>query len=62
MTVKDIQKVIFENVCLYTETANFDYVELYIGNAADIPSFLLDKCVASVYASRKHMLDIRLEM
>ena len=62
MTVLDIKKVTFENVCLYTETSNFDYVELFTGNVADIPAELLDKPVSSVYAQRKHMLDIRVEM
>ncbi len=62
MTVLDIKKVTFENVCLYTETSNFDYIELFVGNVADIPSSLLDKCVLSVYAVRKHMLDIRIDM
>ena len=62
MTVLDIKKVTFENVCLYTETSNFDYVELFVGDVADIPAELLDKPVSSVYAVRKHMLDIRIEM
>ena len=61
MTV-DIKKVIFENVCLYTETSNFDYVELFTGNVADIPSSLLDKRVLFVYAARKHLFDIRIDM
>lgn len=62
MTVKDIQKVIFENVCLYTETSNFDYVEIFKGKAVDVPVELFDKRVCSVYATRKHMLDIMIEM
>ncbi len=62
MTLLDLQKVIFDNVCLYTETSNFDYLELFKGNFVDIPAELLDKHVSSVYATRKHMLDIRIEM
>lgn len=62
MTVKDIQNVISENVCLYTVTSNFDYIEIFKGNAADVPVELFDKRVCSIYATLKHMLDIMIEM
>lgn len=62
MTVLDIKEVIFDSVCLYTATANFDFVDLFKGNPADIPAELLDKRVTGVYSVRKHMLDIKIEM
>ncbi len=62
MTVLDLQKVIFDIVCLYTATENFDFVDLFKGNPADIPAELLCKRVTGVYSARKHMLDIRIEM
>ena len=61
MTVLDIQKVTVDKVCIYRETADFNFEDIFKGKASDIPAVLLNAQVESVNASRKYMLDIRIK-
>lgn len=61
MTVLDIQKVTVDKVCIYRETADFSFEDIFKGKASDIPAALLNAQVESVNASRKYMLDIRIK-
>lgn len=60
MTVEDIQKVTVDKVCIYRETADFNFEDIFKGKASDIPAELLNAQVESVNASCKYMLDIRI--
>ena len=61
MTVLDIQKVTVDKVCIYRETADFSFEDIFKGKASDIPAALKEAQVESVNASRKYMLDIRIK-
>ena len=61
MTVGDIQKVTVDNVCIYRETIDFNFVDIYKGKSSKIPPALLNAQVESVNAMRKYVLDIRIK-
>ena len=60
MTVADIQKFTVDKVCIYRETADFDFEDVFKGRASDIPKELLSVRIESVNAARKGLLDIRI--
>lgn len=60
MTVADIQKFTVDKVCIYSETADFDFEDVFKGRASDIPKELLSVRIESVNAARKGLLDIRI--
>ena len=60
MTVADIQKFTVDKVCIYRETADFDFEDVFKGRALDIPKELLSVRIESVNAARKGLLDIRI--
>ena len=60
MTVSDIQKVTVDKVCIYRETADFNFEDIFKGKSSDIPAELLNAQVESLNASRKYTLDIRI--
>lgn len=61
MKVLDIQKVTVDKVCIYRETVDFNFEDIFKGRALDIPAELLNAQVESVNASRKYMLNIRIK-
>ena len=60
MTVADIQAVTVDNVNIYIEHADFNFEDLYAGNAIFIPEALLHAQVESVNAVGNYTLNIRI--
>lgn len=57
MTVNELQKVFYDNVCLY-QKSDEEYENLYKGNTATIPAKYLDCEIKHFGAKRKDWLDV----
>lgn len=56
MKVKDLTKVFFEDVCIFTQDEEQnEYKDIWTGNAQDIPEELLDKKVEFILPMDKRL-------
>lgn len=61
MTVKDLKKVTFDNVCLYKQVSDEEFEDLYKGKIEDVPVGFLDCEIVCFGAKRKDLLDIHIK-
>ena len=61
MTVRELQKVTYDNVYLYISVSDEgEFQNLYKGNMENVPDHLLDCDIISFGAKRKDWLDIHI--
>ena len=57
--LKDVLMLIYDKVKIYEDSDDGLFVDLYKGEAYDLPTELENRIVASIGAARKGIVDIR---